>query len=942
MLRIALFIFLLFSRFSIDAQPDLMQEVKGLPTKQIFDLMTDSRGFIWIGHELGLSRFDGTTFTHFSCPQQNSLAVGDIVEDNEGRIWCRNFSSQIFYVEDEKMKLLASYDYKNEPRFPRITIIGNKLVACSIKGLFVYNTTTTESFYIPCGGEAITTISILNNKIIAFGILKWFIYDPNKDEPAKHLQFGYSTAQTLEIILQPHSYKDTIYSFSPRTGDITKLLLKQNKVIIAGKVKSFGFMNTINPCGNNTWIHTNEQSKTIDGTMKISGYNLSDLVIDKQGNTWYSSFKYGLLVKYKSFWEKIRVEGIEEKDIIVQMETVKDINIFGTSTGKIIIQNTKTQKITQIFRTPPEAGPILYLKAFDESSFIVSTALRIYMLKNDLQKLQDISSNSNFISLKNATLVDTSIFMSSATGLYELLRDSLIKSGNPYKFKLITGIRSRWVEYDKGTNTLLVAFKDGLAKVKEGRVVPLMYKNETIPAVTLQECRGKFYISTFSKEIFKFDSSGLKKINILNEHTSSPVYKIKILQDTVWLLGADFIVLFNATTEKVYRDVIIPSFPNANVYDIVWIDGQTVLLTSNGVYALRSSRPDAGYKIKNFLLKISVNERDTFSAHKLVLPHNKNSIVFFLSAPFYTDPEKIYFKYRLAGSADESWRISSNGQNEFRFSSLSPGKYLFEAIAVHPQFGMAEKPIVFSFKILPVWYQTVLFKIAMFIFFASLIILYISLLFKARLKKQKISYERQLAVHNERNRISAEIHDDIGAGLSGVLLLTELTGNKVSNADTKADIGKIYTSITELSSKMQEVIWSLNTKNDTMKNLLQYIEKQAVELFGNSPIKLIVSRPDTVPLIEIVSDKRTDIYLTVKEALHNVLKHSGAGRIDLNYIIENDILFIEISDNGKGMQLTGNQGNGMLNMKKRINRLGGTMVIREQDGVKVEFSIPLK
>lgn len=939
MLRIALFIFLLFSRFSIDAQPDLMQEVKGLPTKQIFDLMTDSRGFIWIGHELGLSRFDGTTFTHFSCPQQNSLALGNILEDNEGRIWCRNFSSQIFYVEDEKMNLLPSYEYKKESRFPNFAIIGDKLIATSAKGLFICNTKTLKSSYIKCDDKTITSLSITNNKIVAFGEPDFFLYDPNGGKNVTRLIYDYPLEKSVGIFLRLYGYKDTFYTFSPIDGSITKLIMTKDKVVRGGKILTSGFLNTINHSGKETWIHTREQSKTMDGSEVITGYNLTDIVKDKEGNTWYSSFKYGLMVKYKSYWEKLKIPNIEEKDILVQVESADKINIYGTNSGKVILENAETKKIIRNFVLPFNAGPIQYIKAIDRSRFIISTSLWIYILEDDLTDLKLINSN---LSLKNAILTDSCIFIAAATGLYELSENLNSKMKKTYIVKLIKKGRCRWVDYNFITKTLLVAFKDDLFQMKDNQLVPLMDKDSSVFAITMQTVGSKFYFSTFGEGLMSFEKTKIKRIQVLDKDMSNTVYHIKPFKDLLYLLGSGFIALFNPKEDKIYKDVIIPSFPNANIYDIVWIDGQTVLLTSNGVYALRSSRPDAGYIIKNFLLKISVNERDTFSAHKLVLPHNKNSIDFFLSAPFYTDPEKIYFKYRLGGSADESWRISSNGQNEFRFSSLASGQYLFEAIAVHPQFGMAEKPIVFPFKIQPVWYQTVLFKIAMFIFFAFLLILFVSLLFKARLKDQKITYERKLAVHNERNRISAEIHDDIGAGLSGVRLLTELTGNKVSNADTKADIGKIYTSITELSSKMQEVIWSLNTKNDTMKNLLQYIEKQAVELFGNSPIKLIVSRPDTVPLIEIVSDKRTDIYLTVKEALHNVLKHSGAGRIDLNYIIENDILFIEISDNGKGMQLTGNQGNGMLNMKKRINRLGGTMVIREQDGVKVEFSIPLK
>jgi ligand-binding sensor domain-containing protein len=86
------------------AQSDEYHEIKGLPTKQIYDLMFDRRGFLWIGYDHGLASYDGSTFTNFYNPQQVSLELGDICEDEQGKIWCRNFTGQIFYVQNEMKK----------------------------------------------------------------------------------------------------------------------------------------------------------------------------------------------------------------------------------------------------------------------------------------------------------------------------------------------------------------------------------------------------------------------------------------------------------------------------------------------------------------------------------------------------------------------------------------------------------------------------------------------------------------------------------------------------------------------------------------------------------------------------------------------------------------------------------------------------------------------
>ncbi|MEO7984623.1 MAG: ATP-binding protein, partial [Bacteroidota bacterium] len=517
-------------------------------------------------------------------------------------------------------------------------------------------------------------------------------------------------------------------------------------------------------------------------------------------------------------------------------------------------------------------------------------------------------------------------------------------AGSPYYFKLIRDQRCRWVDYDKHTKTLLVAYKDGLVKIQDKQVIPILYNGAPVSVITMLLVGDKYYISTFEQGMLRLDASGIKKMTILDKYSAGRVNKIKAFSDTVVLLGPGFVVLFNAKTEKLFKDIIIPDFPNATIYDVSCENNQLLLLTSAGIFTLLSAQPAPATSLKNYLLKVAVNGKDTVTNGNLVLLHDQNSLEFSLSAPFYTNTDKIYFKYRLEGSADEEWKTSPAGTNVFPFLSLSPGKYVFEAMAVHSQFGIAEKHIVFPFTIRQAWYNTLLFRALLAIFVTGFIVTVVIGFYKFRLKQQSLAFQQQLAVSNERQRISAEIHDDIGAGLSGVRLLTELIGNKTDDNEIKEGLGKIYSSITELSAKMQEVIWSLNTSNDTLENLLHYLKKQAIQLFEYSTVELVVNLPHQVPATELESDKRADIYLAVKEALHNVLKHSGAGKAQLDCSITGNRLLITVTDNGKGLQVPAGRfgGNGMLNMKKRIARLKGRIDINSRDGVKVQFDIPIK
>src|SRR5689334_7079111 len=104
------------------AQNITIDETITSPSKEIYDLLQDSKGFIWIADELGVRRYDGVSFTSYSHQLQSSLSMTDLVEDKEGRIWCHNFNGQIFYIEQEQMHLLTAYDGTKEKYFPRIAI----------------------------------------------------------------------------------------------------------------------------------------------------------------------------------------------------------------------------------------------------------------------------------------------------------------------------------------------------------------------------------------------------------------------------------------------------------------------------------------------------------------------------------------------------------------------------------------------------------------------------------------------------------------------------------------------------------------------------------------------------------------------------------------------------------------------------------------------------
>ncbi len=192
----------------------------------------------------------------------------------------------------------------------------------------------------------------------------------------------------------------------------------------------------------------------------------------------------------------------------------------------------------------------------------------------------------------------------------------------------------------------------------------------------------------------------------------------------------------------------------------------------------------------------------------------------------------------------------------------------------------------------------------------------------------------------ERNRISTELHDDLGGGLSTIRLMTEMiknprfrmNGNYLENISQK---------VKELMQNMNEIVWSLNNDNDSFAGMIVYIRQYAASFLEDANIYLSSHQPAVVPLLDIDGHARRHIFLVVKEALHNIVKHSGAQEVKITISIDDDFI-ISITDNGKGIGSSSKNipGNGMRNMQQRIGVLKGSFQILQQRGTTIIFSIP--
>jgi len=214
-----------------------------------------------------------------------------------------------------------------------------------------------------------------------------------------------------------------------------------------------------------------------------------------------------------------------------------------------------------------------------------------------------------------------------------------------------------------------------------------------------------------------------------------------------------------------------------------------------------------------------------------------------------------------------------------------------------------------------------------------------------KLDNERKEFEKQLAVvtaqQEERNRISADMHDELGSGMTHIRLMSEIAKNKMKQ-NTPLEIEKISQSADDVLNKMNAIIWSMNSQNDSLGNLISYIRAYAIEYLEGTSIKCKVNIPDDIPEQQLTGDKRRNIFLCVKETLNNMLKHSKAAQLTIDITVAGKLI-IKIADDGVGVDLQNIRqfGNGLQNIDRRMKSIGGNFEIKKNNGTESILILPL-
>lgn len=319
------------------------------------------------------------------------------------------------------------------------------------------------------------------------------------------------------------------------------------------------------------------------------------------------------------------------------------------------------------------------------------------------------------------------------------------------------------------------------------------------------------------------------------------------------------------------------------------------------------------------------SERDTIE-----LSYDQNFFSFEFAALDYTNSNDNQYAFMLEGF-DKQWRFVDSRRRVANYTNLPPGEYVFSVIGSNNDgvWNYDGKNIFIT--ILPPFWKRWWFILLVL----SLAVAFVYYIVSAR-------YRSLLAIEKLKSKLSADLHDNVGSGLTEISILSELTAHELKNLT-----GNVSHNLTAISDKarhlidsMSDIVWMVNPQRDSFYDLIVRLKDSYSDLLMSSGISYKTANLEKLTDVKLPMEYKQNLFLIFKEALNNSIKHSKCKKISLEAEISRDILTLALIDDGCGIETSRiNSGNGIRNMKSRAKLLGGHLeIVSNNDGTLLKFT----
>lgn len=942
----------------------------GLAHNRVTRIFQDRKGFLWFATWEGLSRFDGYNFVNYGT--QDGLAnqiINDITQDKQGRIWAAANDGGISRLTDETstddfgssrsekfttFRVGSTYFSNKVNRFLIdsknnlwcLTDDGLYRAAVSDKPVFSLvkaNPTPLQDF----GSNALFEDKQGNiwftiyhelfeirgeNEIINHGAIKGFegdyISNAIQDKKGKIFVLG---------------WENGLFEFVSSTSQWRK---------ISSDLQGISYFSAlIEDDENSLWFGggggllklSNGKITKYSTEQGLSGNSINSLFQDREGNLWIGDMLSGInkfsgeaIVSYPI---ASTTDDIQKQNFIQNILKPNDSSgtRFLSSFFTILYSDKKWRISYNINNQSPLLNPVMHLqngKEINVTEFFdkppkEDESISFY---DDERGVLWFSKNGGFIYRMNSAVL----------GKSEIEKFPCDISNQKVSFDLIIDDRrgNLWL-FRRGL--LPTRLRNGQCKIftAESKIPDFNARSVFL------DSRGWLWIGT------RYEGVAVTK----NPEAEIPDFKFYTVEDgllssSVWSITEDEsgriylstgrgLNRFEPNTERwqsyTPKDGLLSDSIEVLIKDS---QGRIWIITPNGISKFDpdlerktlSAPPIYITKIKIAGENLPLTETGFVETSAVELDSAKNNLTIDFVGLQFKDENALSYQHKLEGT-DKDWSKPDKNRT-ITFANLAPGNYRFLVRAVNQEGLISNSPAVFGFEIFPPFYlRWWFFALAILTFGTIIYALY------------RVRVEKLLEMERTRMLIATDLHDDIGANLSKISVLSEVLRMQIANKNKNDD--KLLGSIAEISRQsvdsMSDIVWAINPQRDSVREIVRKMRENAEEIFVPKGIRVKFVEPEKAYKIKLPMDLRRDLYLIYKEAINNIAKHSAADLVNIGFYIAKHEIILTIEDDGKGFDLREEtNGNGLTNMRMRIERLKGTFEIESEEnrGTKISIRIP--
>ena len=899
----------------------------GLPSNTITNLYCDRKGLLWIGTNQGLSCYDGISFRNYTFTGPDNPGgnhVAHIKVSPDGTVWCIA-GKELYRLREGKVSAVP---------LPNSHASANSLFANDKAEVWV-GIPGAKALYRFAGehwdSTALPTPTYVRR-----------IYEDSKHQLILLTYTGcyrQTPSGNWDVLIPRNDPKEPIfYSFTEgRDGSYWISTSAGVKQLSGGRV-----------------LHYSKQNG-------LSDVLIYDMLTDREGNIWLASNGEGLFrfsgATFTAVDERMGLTGPQVSCIAQDSHGTV---YFGSFDGGLY--RYRDGKVTAV--PFPEHGmrrPVTTLAIYNNILWIGTQSMGLWKYNLNTDRLSRYNDERIGYTIPTMLADSTGLWIATGKGIALLTKDSLkiipVKSGMVESFTRA------------GRDSLMLVTGDGLMLYHNDSTRPFFTHSaaDSAQIVCMDYRNGTLWLGTGDNGVFGYTlSTGrITHINRSNGLRSNFIYNIYAAPDGYIWTGTGFgicrirldeprpVVTFygrsaGITGMESNRNAVLP-LPDGSI----WFGTTGGAFLYHPAEAAAKTEPVSIQLQRLQLFGESVKDTAWYSSLSplygvplsLRLPWRQNNLTFSFNAISLTGNEGIAYRYRLEG-LNAPWSAWSSN-NTVTFSALPPGVYTLEVQCSTDGNQSQPQSLRYNFELITPFHKTTLFRLLVL---AACIALGVAIQYIAAYRKrarlvmiEALRREEQAKV---RQRTAEDFHDEVGNKLTRINVLTNVLRSKVSVVapDATRIIDQIQDNAGQLYSGTRDILWSLQPSNDTLYQVLQRIRDFGRDLFGDTEISFDMRGIDPAwKDHRLPMDVSRNLIMIFKEALNNALKYAMADKVHIDVSSMAGNLILTLKDDGKGFDPEHiSRGQGLVNMKTRAGRLGGTIQIETACGKGTSIQLTLK